>query len=71
MKVSGDTITYEEPGALDAFEDDYQLRLGYGEKSATKQDDNGARSLRVLSLFSGCGGMDLGFEGGFLTHRRP
>lgn len=23
------------------------------------------KSLRVLSLFSGCGGMDLGFEGGF------
>ncbi len=21
--------------------------------------------LRVLSLFSGCGGLDLGFEGGF------
>lgn len=26
--------------------------------------------LRVLSLFSGCGGMDLGFEGGFLCHNR-
>ncbi len=25
---------------------------------------------RVLSLFSGCGGMDLGFEGGFRVHRR-
>ncbi|MDT8391670.1 MAG: DNA (cytosine-5-)-methyltransferase [Lentisphaeria bacterium] len=24
-----------------------------------------AKDLRVLSLFSGCGGMDLGFEGGF------
>lgn len=24
---------------------------------------------RVLSLFSGCGGMDLGFEGNFWTHR--
>ena len=23
------------------------------------------KDLRVLSLFSGCGGMDLGFEGGF------
>ena len=68
MKVSGDTITYEEPGALDAFEDDYQLRLGYGEKSGAKLGDKGADSLRVLSLFSGCGGMDLGFEGGFLTH---
>ena len=27
-------------------------------------------SLRVLSLFSGCGGMDLGFEGDFICHRK-
>ncbi|MFZ1705909.1 MAG: DNA (cytosine-5-)-methyltransferase [Saprospiraceae bacterium] len=27
-------------------------------------------SLRVLSLFSGCGGMDLGFEGGFFVHNK-
>ena len=26
--------------------------------------------LNVLSLFSGCGGMDLGFEGGFICNRR-
>ena len=26
------------------------------------------RTLRVLSLFSGCGGMDLGLEGGFICH---
>lgn len=26
--------------------------------------------LRVLSLFSGCGGMDLGFEGGFIANRK-
>lgn len=27
-------------------------------------------SLNVLSLFSGCGGMDLGFEGQFICHRK-
>lgn len=28
------------------------------------------KDLNVLSLFSGCGGMDLGFEGGFTVHRK-
>lgn len=28
------------------------------------------RALKVLSLFSGCGGMDLGFEGGFMCHSK-
>ena len=26
--------------------------------------------MRVLSLFSGCGGMDIGFEGGFKCHKK-
>lgn len=36
------------------------MRLPGGKKTESK-----ARPLNVLSLFSGCGGMDLGFEGGF------
>lgn len=28
-----------------------------------------SKTLTLLSLFSGCGGMDLGFEGGFLVNR--
>ena len=27
-------------------------------------------SLSMLSLFSGCGGMDIGFEGGFICHKK-
>ena len=26
--------------------------------------------MKVLSLFSGCGGMDIGFEGGFIAHKK-
>lgn len=33
-----------------------------------ERQENGM--LRVLSLFSGCGGMDLGFEGGFICHKK-
>ena len=29
-----------------------------------------SNTKRVLSLFTGCGGMDLGFEGGFKVHRK-
>ena len=28
-----------------------------------------SKTIRVLSLFSGCGGMDLGLEGGFSIHK--
>ena len=40
------------------------MRLSGGKKPAAK-----AQPLHVLSLFSGCGGMDLGFEGGFRVPR--
>ncbi|WP_294141881.1 DNA (cytosine-5-)-methyltransferase [uncultured Sanguibacteroides sp.] len=30
---------------------------------------NEGKKIRVLSLFSGCGGMDLGWEGGFSVHK--
>lgn len=36
------------------------MRLSGGKKTEAK-----TKPLNVLSLFSGCGGMDLGFEGGF------
>ena len=42
---------------------DYQIPLVFGQEN----DDD---SIKVLSLFSGCGGMDLGFEGGFFANKR-
>lgn len=43
-----------------------QLDILYYPKSSLKStNDNKKETLNVLSLFSGCGGMDLGFEGGF------
>ena len=39
-------------------------RLSGGKKNGTDKS-----TLNVLSLFSGCGGMDLGFEGGFTTYK--
>ena len=38
------------------------------ENGSVERDEEG--SIRVLSLFSGCGGMDLGLEGGFICHRK-
>lgn len=47
----------EEPQYDLFFNNGQQERLGNG-------------TLRVLSLFSGCGGMDIGLEGGFVCHKK-
>lgn len=39
--------------------------LYYPKKNLTTTKEQKKETLNVLSLFSGCGGMDLGFEGGF------
>lgn len=46
-------------------ETQYDLFFNTGENE--RHENN---TLRVLSLFSGCGGMDLGLEGGFICHKR-
>lgn len=45
--------------------DETQLGLKYD--SFTPSDSK--KPLKVVSLFSGCGGMDIGFEGSFLVHK--
>jgi len=43
-----------------------QLDILYYPKTSLKTSKEAKKeTLNVLSLFSGCGGMDLGFEGGF------
>ena len=43
-----------------------QYDLFYNNGNNERHEDG---TLRVLSLFSGCGGMDLGLEGGFICHK--
>ena len=43
-----------------------QLAVKFYPKTKTeKKEQKGKSTLNMLSLFSGCGGMDLGFEGDF------
>lgn len=42
---------------------------GYAAQSISPANHPAATERRLLSLFSGCGGMDIGFEGGFICHR--
>lgn len=51
---------------LNEFSDivsDYQIPMRFAEEELPQD------TLRVLSLFSGCGGMDLGFEGHFIANK--
>jgi DNA (cytosine-5)-methyltransferase 1 len=41
--------------------------IGKTKMNSTRRASIKTKELKVLSLFSGCGGMDLGFEGGFMV----
>jgi DNA (cytosine-5)-methyltransferase 1 len=45
----------------------HQFELSFNDERTDRVEDG---TLRVLSLFSGCGGMDLGLEGGFICHKK-
>lgn len=49
----------------DASVAENQISINFPERE--NRDPN---TLRLLSLFSGCGGMDIGFEGGFIAPRK-
>lgn len=48
------------------FLSDIQIPINF----TTEEKDEDCNKHRVLSLFSGCGGMDLGFEGGFIANAK-
>jgi len=56
---------YRQENAIEDQINETQLGLTYD--SVIPDDPN--KPLKVLSLFSGCGGMDIGFEGCFLVHK--
>ena len=59
------TLTYDiiEDSICDVLSDSQIPMFAY--KPQTSEND-----LKMLSLFSGCGGMDIGFEGGFICHKK-
>lgn len=59
------TLTYDivEDSICDILSDSQIPMFAY--KPQTIEND-----LKMLSLFSGCGGMDIGFEGGFICHKK-
>lgn len=58
----GELYPYEKSDFLS----DIQLSINFPIAQTAEND----KKHRVLSLFSGCGGMDLGFEGGFIANAK-
>lgn len=58
----GELYPYEKSDFLS----DIQLSINFHIAPTVEND----KKHRVLSLFSGCGGMDLGFEGGFIANAK-
>ena len=64
MEIDLKNIDIEDT-QLDILKEQLSLYL-----SSQGVDDNEEKDLSIVSLFSGCGGMDLGFEGGFIAHKK-
>ena len=64
MAIIGKKYSNHSKALLDKVEEiDISINFGVIETNKKEKDIN------VLSLFSGCGGMDLGLEGGFTIHK--
>ncbi len=57
-------LPIENQGMVSDLFESRQIPLNF------QQVEVGDDSYKVLSLFSGCGGMDLGFEGGFIANKK-
>ena len=55
---------------LTDLKDKRRTSLSPSEYPANELKNSPVKDLNVVSLFSGCGGMDLGFEGGFIAHKK-
>lgn len=58
------SLPIENQGMVSDLFESRQIPLNF------QQVEVGDDSYKVLSLFSGCGGMDLGFEGGFIANKK-
>ena len=66
MTNKGISYDFEDSKRVSDLLSEPQLELFFNNGEHAREEQN---TLRVLSLFSGCGGMDLGLEGGFICHR--
>lgn len=66
-KLNSDCRFYKQTNQIILNEpvDESQLHISYD--PVISKDPN--KPFQVISLFSGCGGMDIGFEGEFLVHK--
>lgn len=65
-KLSSKCCFYEmSKSHNDNFSEEPQFAIKYDSETQM----NPEKPLKVVSLFSGCGGMDLGFEGDFIVHK--
>ena len=64
MSQEKDKMHYDFIEHTDFLSESFTLPIfNYAKDLSTDQ-------ISMLSLFSGCGGMDIGFEGGFICHRK-